>query len=136
MMIHLEILSSPDKDVEASYQFFQNELYLGRTSGNIHIKDGELKASHFMIEVVENELIVHPQKDVEAYLIEGKRSSNVRKIKPGQKITIGSTVFKVLAFEETKFPSKKNLLDTKLSQLIEADSQRLPVIEKLTKLMK
>ena len=135
-MIHLEIISSPDKDVETSFQFFQNELYLGRTSGSIHIKDGELKASHLMIEVVEEDLIVHPQKDVEAYLIEGKRSSNVRKIKPGQKITIGSTVIKVIAFEETKFPSKKYLLDTKLSLLIEADSQRLPVIEQLTKLMK
>ena len=135
-MIHLEIISSPDKDVETSFQFFQNELYLGRTSGSIHIKDAELKPSHLMIEVVENELIVHPQKDVEAYLIEGKRSSNVRKIKPGQQITIGSTVLKVLAFEETKYPSKKALLDGKLADLIEADSQRLPVIEKLTKLMK
>ena len=37
-------------------------------SGSIHIKDGELKASHLMIEVVESDLIIHPQKDVEAYL--------------------------------------------------------------------
>ena len=135
-MIHLEIISSPDKDVETSFQFFQNELYLGRSFGSIHIKDSELKASHLMIEVVEKDLIVHPQKEVEAYLIDGKRSSNVRKVNLGQKITIGSTVLKVIAFEETKFPSKKTLLDAKLSELIEAESQRLPVIEQLTKLMK
>lgn len=135
-MIHIEILSSPDTDVITSFQFFQNVIYLGHSSGNIFIKDPELKASHLMIEVVEKDLIVHPQKDVESYLIEGKRSSTVRKIKINQPITIGTTTLKVLAYEETSFDSKKNVLEEKLSKLMEADSMRMPVIEKLTKIMK
>lgn len=135
-MIHLEILSGPDKNVLSTFQFFQNALYLGRSSGNLLIQDPELYDSHLMIEVVENDLIVHPQKNVTSYLIDGKRASTVRKIKVGQKITIGSTVFKVLNFEETHFDSKKSILDNKLSALVEANSQRLVVIEGIAKLMK
>lgn len=135
-MIHLEILTSPDKNVETSFQFFQNEVYLGHSAGNLQIKDAELKASHLMIEVVEKDLIVHPQKDVESYLIDGKRASNVRKIKTSQKITMGKTTFRVVSFEETTFPSKKTILDDKLNHLVEANSPRLVAIEKITKLMK
>ncbi len=135
-MIHLEILTSPDKNIETQFQFFQNEVYLGSSSGNLHIKDAELKASHVMIEVVEKDLIIHPQKDVESYLIDGKRASNVRKIKMNQKITVGKTTFKVVNFEETTFHSKKSILDSKLNQLVEENSPRLAAIEKIAKLMK
>lgn len=135
-MIQIEILESPDKDVETSFQFFHNAIYLGRTSGNLHIKDPGLNQTHLMIEVVESDLIIHPQKAVESYLLDGKRSTTVRKIKLNQKITIGHTTLKVIAFEETQFPSKKAILDQKLSQLIEQNSPRLSVIEKLSKLMK
>ena len=89
-----------------------------------------------MIEVVEKDLIIHPQKGVESYLIDGKRSSSIRKIKSGQVITIGSTKFKVLSFEETPVSSKKKILDEKLNRLLEANSPRLVVIEKLAKIMK
>lgn len=135
-MIHLEILECPDKNVVTNFQFFQNEVYLGYSSGNLHIKDSELKASHVMIEVVENDLIIHPQKEVDSYLIEGKRASNVRKIKMNQKITVGQTTFKVVNFEESHFSSKKTILDQKLNQLVEENSPRLAAIEKLSKLMK
>ena len=89
-----------------------------------------------MIEVVEKDLIIHPQKDVESYLIDGKRASNVRKIKMNQKITVGKTTFKVVNFEETTFHSKKSILDSKLNQLVEENSPRLAAIEKIAKLMK
>lgn len=135
-MIHLEVLSSPDKNVLSSFQFFQNELYLGRSSGDLHIQDPQLFESHLMIEVVEKDLIVHPQKNVDSYLIDGKRASTVRKIKPNQKITLGNTTVRVIAFEETIFNSKKTILDNKLNSLIESNSPRLQVIEKLAKLMK
>ena len=135
-MIQLEITNSPDKNILADFQFCQNEVYLGRSSGNLQIKDSELRESHLMIEVIEKDLIIHPQKGVESYLIDGKRSSTIRKIKAGQVITIGTTTFKVVRFEETPVVSKKKILDEKLNKLIEANSLRLVVIEKLAKLMK
>ncbi len=135
-MIHLEITTGPDKNILTDFQFNQNEVYLGHSSGNLHIKDPGLRESHVLIEVVENDLIIHPQKGVESYLIDGKRSSSIRKIKANQVITIGSTTFKVLSFKETPASSKKKILDAKLNQLIEQNSPRLVVIEKLAKLMK
>ena len=135
-MIHLEIISSPDSNILAQFQFFQNEVYLGRNSGNLHIHDPALLGSHVMVEVVEKDLIIHPQKGIDFYLIDGKRSSSIRKIKTGQIITIGTTTFKVLNFEETQNQTKKQILDEKLNQLIEGNSPRLAVIEKLANLMK
>ncbi len=135
-MIHLEIISSPDSNILTQFHFFQNELYLGRNSGNLHIQDPALLGSHVMVEVVEKDLIIHPQKGVEFYLIDGKRSSTIRKIKTGQVITIGTTSFKVLNFEETQNRTKKQILDEKLNQLIDENSPRLVVIEKLANLMK
>lgn len=135
-MIHLEIISSPDKNILTDFQFWQNEVYLGRTSGTLHIKDDNIRESHAMIEVVASDLIFHPQKGVESYLIDGKRSTSIRKIAIGQIITIGTTTFKVLKFEETQLNSKKKILDEKLSKLLETNSIRLFVIEKLAHLMK
>jgi hypothetical protein len=135
-MIHLEIISSPDSNILTQFQFFQNELYLGRNSGNLHIQDPALLGSHVMVEVVEKDLIIHPQKGVEFYLIDGKRSSTIRKIKAGQIITIGTTTFKVLNFEETQNRTKKQILDEKLNKLIDENSPRLAIIEKLANLMK
>ena len=135
-MIQIEFLKSPDKDILSTFQFFQNQIYLGRTFGTFLIKDPDLYKTHLMIEVVGNDLLVHPQTDVEFYLIDGKRSSTVRKIKRGQIITIEKTNFKVLNFEETHFETKKNILDQKLSHLIETNSGRVEIIEKLSIMMK
>ncbi len=135
-MIHLEIINSPDKNILSDFQFFQNEVYLGRSSGNLFINDPELNKSHVMVEVVEKDLIIHPQKGVESYLIDGKRASNIRKIKAGQIITVGKTTFKVLSFEVTELQNKKRILDEKLAKLIDSNSPRLVVIEKLAKLAK
>lgn len=135
-MIHLEITSSPDLNVLSEFHFFQNEIYIGRSSGNLHINDHGLLKSHIMIEVLDKDLIIHPQKGVAFYLIDGKRSSTVRKLRPEQVISIGQTTIKILKYEDTNFPSKKELLDSKLASLIESESPRLLVIEKLAQLMK
>ncbi len=135
-MLQIEILSSPDHSVINQFQFFHNELYLGHSAGNLRISDPELLASHLMIEVVESDLIVHPQSGVTSYLIDGKRASTIRKIKTGQVLTIGKTSLKILNYSFTEFKTKKNVLDAKLANLIETNSPKLAVIEKLAGLMK
>lgn len=135
-MIHFEITDGPDLNTLSVFKFFQNQIYLGKSSGDLWIKDSHLLASHVMLEVVENELLIHPQKGVEFYLINGKRSTNVRKLKVQDTVSIGQTTFKIYGFEETLKESKKSVLDRKLNQLIEENSKRLIVIENLTKEMK
>lgn len=135
-MIQLEITQSPDLNVVSTFKYFQNQIYLGMSSGDLWIKDKELSATHVMLEVIGSELLIHPQRGVEFYLINGKRASVIRKLKPLDQVTIGKTTFKIQAFEETVRESKKSLLNRKLSQFIETHSPRLSVIESLTKRMK
>ncbi len=135
-MINLEIKESPDSNVISTFKYFQNQIYLGRTSGDLWIDDKNLYATHVMLEVIGKELIIHPQKGVEFFLINGKRASAIRKLKANDQVTIGQTIISILSFEETVKESKKNILNAKLNKLIEEDSPRLPVIERLTKLMK
>ena len=79
-MIEFQILQGPDENVISSYKFFQNQIYIGRTSGDLQINDNKLYQSHAMLEVIGKELLIHPQKGVEFYLINGKRASAIRKL--------------------------------------------------------
>jgi hypothetical protein len=135
-MIHIEITQSPDTEVRGSFKFFQNQIYLGRKSDFVQILDNQLNESHLMIEVVEDSLYVHPQKDVAFYLIDGKRATNIRKVKINQMITIGNTILKIHDFLFTHTPNKKEVLDEKLAQLLEQNSPNLHVIEQLAQMMK
>ncbi len=123
-------------EVLSTFEYFHNLIYIGRTSGNLTIQDPALLKSHLMLEVVDQDVIVHPQKEVEFYLINGKRSTTPRKLRAGEIVTIGSTKVKLISFEETPAFSKKNILNQKLNELIENGSQKLPLIEALSKLSK
>jgi hypothetical protein len=135
-MIQFEVLSSPDANVVASFKFVKNEVYLGSKALDLSIDDPALLKNHLLIEIPENELIAHPQKGVEHYLINGKRATAIKKIKINDHIQIGQTILKVIAFSPTSFKSKKEILNEKLNKLIEVGSSRLEVIEILTKLTK
>lgn len=135
-MIHFEILQSPDLNVRTSFQYHKNEIYLGSESPDLSIADPGLLKSHLLIEIPEKDLLVHPQKEVTSYLLNGKRTTSIRKVKSGDIVTIGNTVIKIISFALTDKPSKKDILNKKLAELLEQDSLRLPVIEKVTKMMK
>lgn len=135
-MIQFEITEGPDFNVHAPFKFFQNQIYLGKNSGDLWIEDPELLNIHIMLEVVGKDLLIHPQKGVPFYLLNGKRATTIRKLKSLDQIQIGKTHLKILAYEETVLESKKFVLDAKLSQLIKENSSRLAVVELLTKKMK
>ena len=135
-MISLEIVKSPDLNVVGSFRYFQNQIYLGRTQGHLWIDDIALNPSHLMLEVIAQDLLIHPQRGVEFYLVNGKRSTAIRKIKMNDLVTIGETTIKIHAFTETLRESKKQILNNKLNQMIENNSSQLTVIESLTKLTK
>lgn len=135
-MIHFDIIKSPDENVLTTFKFFQNQIYIGTTNGDLWIDDPEIKSSHAMLEVIQKDLIMHPQKDVEFYLINGKRASTVRKIKINDELTFGKTIIKVIGFEETLKESKKEILDKKLQNLLRENSPKLGLIEHLTQKMK
>ena len=135
-MIQFEITESPDQDVVGDYHLFKNEIYLGTLLTDIIIKDPEIRKSHAFIEVVDNLLLFHPQKDVSFYLLNGKRALTIRKLKTGDMIQIGKTKIKIIGFNFSANPSRKEILDSKLQQFMNQQDARLEVIEKLGQLMK
>ncbi|HXH31649.1 MAG TPA: FHA domain-containing protein [Bacteriovoracaceae bacterium] len=135
-MIHFEIKQSPDQNVLTGFKYLQNLIYLGKKSGDLVIDDEHLRDSHVMIEVVEGNLLVHPQKGVEFYLINGKRTTTIRKLRIGDEVGIGQTVLRIQAFEHTLKETKAEVLNKKLKSMIAQGSERLGLIERLTKLMK
>ena len=135
-MIKIEIFKSPDLSVISEFCFLRNELNLGRDKGNLVVKDFDLQSNHIMIEVVGPDLLIHPQRNVDHYLINGKRTTAIRKLKVHDEVTIGQTFLRILEFYETVNESKKDILNRKLNRLIDGNSARLIVIEKLTNLMK
>lgn len=135
-MIEFEIIRSPDLDIQQIYSLYYNQIIIGRTRGHTLIDDHQILDSHLMLEVIENDLIVHPQPGVTHYLLDGKRATNVRKIKVGQKITIGGTELVIKDFKETVFKTKKMILDEELAHLMEIDSPKLAIIEEIAGMMK
>lgn len=135
-MIHFEVIQSLDNNSLSPFKYFQNQIYLGRDHGDLCINDPSLNSSHLMLEVIGNELLVHPQRGVAFYLVNGKRASTIKKVKPRDEISIGKTILKIISFEETPFQHKKDILNQKLNQLVAQDLLRVSVIENLTKLMK
>lgn len=135
-MIQFEITESPDQDIVGDYHLFKNEIYLGTLLTDIIIKDPEIRKSHAFIEVVENALIFHPQKDVPFYLLNGKRALTIRKLKAGDLIQMGKTKIKITGFSFSANQSRKEILDSKLQQFMNQQDPRLEVIEKLGQLMK
>lgn len=135
-MIQFEVVQSPDLNAKSVFKFYKNQVYLGKNSGDLHIHDLQLQSSHLILEVIGQELVVHPQKNVTSILINGKRATTVRKIKALDTIGIGNTLIKVLSFEDTPLMSKKQVLDAKLNDLMNQNSPRIAVVEKITKSMK
>ena len=135
-MIAIEITESPDANVKTSFRYFKNDLYIGKKNGDLLIEDHSLLASHLMIEILESELLVHPQKGVESFLLNGKRATTIRKVKAGDTITFGSTTLKITEFQLSSDRTKKTFLNQKLSTLIETNSPALTAIERITGMMK
>ena len=135
-MIRFEIIKSPDITVTEEFHYFKNELHLGKDKGDLLIDDHELRSTHVMIEIQGPDLLIHPQREVAYFLINGKRATAIRKLKVNDEVTIGQTVLKIKEFIETERETKTEILNRKLNLLIEGDSPRLSIIEKLTNLMK
>lgn len=135
-MIKFEITESPDHEVKGTFEYFQNLITLGAKSANLTIHDPVLGNFQVMLEVVSGDALVHPLAGMEFYLLNGKRATAPRKIKAGDTVSFGGTTLRLLSFEET-FPfSKKNTLNQKLQALVESNSEKLPLIEALSRLSK
>ncbi len=135
-MIEFEIIESPDQNIITTFKFYNNAIYLGSKSKDLSISDLDLKPLHVLLEVPEKELLIHPMRNVDYFLLNNKRSTSIKRIKKNDLIKIGNTIIKITDFEFEEKLSKKEILTTKMNQLIEENSSLLPLIETLSNMMK
>jgi hypothetical protein len=131
-MIHLEITKSNNSDHLGEYQFHKDLIYIGSNlSADIYLPEKEILTNHLFIEVVEGKLLVHPSREADFFLVDGKRTTSVRYIKINQKISVGETEILIKSFSVSPMVSLREKLNEKTDQLINAKSDMLDLIAKL-----
>jgi hypothetical protein len=134
-MIKIHCLETSDTNALGVYEYGQNMIYLGRKNTDFILNDLTWPENAMFFEVIEDQFYVHPQKSLEYFLINGKRCTGVKKIKRQDSITIGQTKIKLLDFSNSSFPTKKQVLDGKLGEIVQTNSPKLEMVRKLTEVM-
>jgi hypothetical protein len=128
-MIQLKILNSCDIDKIGTMVFYKNLIYVGNDHQcDLYLKDPELIPNHLIIEIVENKIIAHPHKNIEYFLVNGKRTTGAKIIVPGQSVSIGSNTFSIESFLETPINHYKENLNAITEKLIAENSPLLEII--------
>ena len=130
-MIEIEIIDSPYKDLCGIHRWYKNQLYFGGTNGDVILFNQDISMNCFMLEVIENEIYVHPTDALVYFLYQGKRATKSRKINLLDKITVGTTVFRITAAKEEIIYEKNEILQTCLEKLQSSQSPALKIIREL-----
>jgi hypothetical protein len=117
-MIEIEIIKSADLDFVGKWKFYKNSIYLGYPEADILVTD-LMQSYAFMIEILPTGLQVIPHPKIEYWLLNGKRATQPRRIKMGDQVQVGETLFKVIDCMFVENKSKKEFLDEKLAELVE-----------------
>ena len=96
-MINLKITDSVDPEKIGNYTFHKNLIYIGnKYSCDIYIKDNSIISNHIFIEVIEQRLLVHLNKEIDFILINGKRTTGHKYVGVGETISIGKNTWYLL----------------------------------------
>lgn len=131
-MIQLTVNSSKDINKVGTVTFNKNLIYVGNDHlCDLFICEENLLSNHLIVEIVENKMIIHPHKDIEFFLVNGKRSTGHKFVNVGNKVKIGETEFSIDNFVETTYSSVKDNLNKLTDELIKSESPLLDVIQKI-----
>lgn len=133
-MIQIKVLHSPDENKIGTVVFNKNLIYVGNDHlCDLNLKDSEVIPNHLIIEVVEGKMLAHPHRDIEYFLVNGKRSTGHKTLSAGNKIKVGSSEFVVENFIETPQIIYKDYLNSLTDELINTESPLLDIIQEIQK---
>ena len=130
-MIEYEITQCPIYDYLGKNKFFQNFIRVGRALQKDHLflPDPNIKESHFELEVVDEDLVLSNLKA--EVLVNGKRTTKVKVLSPGDKILVGHSEITIQSFELSRLVTKDQILSEKVDELLKDDSPWLKVLQAL-----
>ncbi len=131
-MIQLTVNTSLDINKIGEMAFNKNLIYIGNDHlCDLYLKEDKILANHLIIEIVESKMIIHPHKDIEYFLVNGKRSTGHKFVSPGNKVKIGDTEFTITNFIETNYTPIKEQLNKLTDTLITEESPFLDIIQQV-----
>jgi hypothetical protein len=129
-MIQFEILSSPDTDMVGEHLYYQDELQLGYSIGDVLIDDQKIRNHQFIFKVFKDDIfIVSQTTSGTSFLIDDKRVSGSIKIKTNQKILLGDTLIQIGNFLWNEEEKSSQKMMSNLKMLINENSPILNVID-------
>ncbi|MEX0797818.1 MAG: FHA domain-containing protein [Bacteriovoracaceae bacterium] len=133
-MIKLKVKECPNPDYIGSYTFDKNLVYIGgNIDADLLLDDSDVGSNHLFIEIVNNQLLAHLNKDQDFFLVNGKRTTKFKFLNVGQDIKIGSSVVAVEIFAPTDIVAKREVLNKNTEELIQENSPLLEFIKELQK---
>lgn len=129
-MIEVHVTDAADPEYLGTWTFRKNQIYLGHPAGDI-APQGLLFSYAFMIEVLPEFIQVQPHPELEFWLLNGKRATKARKVKLGDRIQVGELALTVTSAAHQELPTKKQLLDRRLKDLVSGQAPVLELIQAL-----
>lgn len=128
-MIHLQITHSIDKDLIGDFQFAKNLIYIGKTEGDLRIENDLIMNQHLFIEIYDSKVIVQPNKNLEYFLVNGKRTTGPKYLKINSEIDLGVIKFKLINFMLSKIITPREKMNEITDELIQKSHPIIEVIQ-------
>lgn len=131
-MIQLTVKKSNDINKLGTVIFNKNLIYVGNDHlCDLYIIEEGLLANHLIIEIAEGNLIAHPNKKIDYFHVNGKRSTGHKILTVGNLVKIGNTEFTIDNFVETQYKTIKEELNQITDKLIQDESKLLDIIQEI-----
>lgn len=128
-MIHINVTDAIDTDLIGDFYFTKNLIYIGKSEGDLRIDSEKIMNQHLFIEIFESKMIAHPNKKLEYFLVDGKRTTGPKFLKVGMTIDLGVIKFKLVNFMQTRFETPREKLNQITDELIANNHPMIEVIQ-------
>lgn len=132
-MIQIEIINSLDNDAINIYEYFLDELTIGKSASDIIIFDETLKKCHLKLFIKNDQLFGIVSKNEGANKLNYKKVTGQFSLNIGDIISIEKNDIKILSFKNEVIPDYKQLIKNKIDELTERED---PIIDLLKNLRK
>lgn len=135
-MIEIEIYGSKDSQRNTLFTTNKNLIYIGSNkNSDIYLPDDSIKSNHLFLEIVEDKLIIHPNKNIDFYLVNSKRTTIFKELKTGDILTIENIKFTIKNFIKTQYQETRDFLNSKTEELRKNDVEYLKEVARIKKLI-
>ena len=135
-MIELNITESEDYNRIGHYQFYKDEILIGKEiTSDIFLPKESLNPHHAILAISDKVLTIEVlvyDDNIDSFIhVNGKRTTGIKRLKNSDTFKFGSTLIKVESFSKEVYEEKRIFLNNKVQQLQDENSPLLEVLQSL-----